>query len=146
MTIAGGDFPGGAADFERFVREQSGRLQRERLALEEAERLVRLYGSNVRILLDEMSGYESAASRHMTSLFTAATVLYGIRHEMLVSPADYYLRRVPFLLFDMKEYERTKYEVMRLMKAELGWSDAASQAYLEDLEREAAQAAGRGLG
>ncbi|WP_274365962.1 glycerol-3-phosphate dehydrogenase/oxidase [Paenibacillus thermotolerans] len=141
VAISGGDV-GGSRGFEAFVRKQSALLQAEGLSEEEAERLVRLYGSNAAVIQAELPRYKREAEKLGVPLFTAITALYGIEHEMMATPSDYFLRRVPMLLFGIRDYRRAKSDVLKLMQAALCWDEAAAQAFREQLEREEKRAAG----
>jgi glycerol-3-phosphate dehydrogenase len=136
LAISGGDV-GGSSGYEGFVREQANRMTELGVDASEAVRLARLYGSNSSVVIGNLERYRSEAMKHHTSLFTAASVLYGIEHEMLATPADYFLRRVPLLLFDVQAYEREKENAIALMRSALRWNAATSEEHRKRLELDA---------
>lgn len=101
--------------------------------------LVHLYGTQAGPILDLMAELpETEAGLRLV----LAELHWCLRHEMICTPADFWLRRSSRLLFDVASVHAYRKDVQQLMAAQLNWSpehaaamDAAlSQAIAEATE------------
>lgn len=137
ISISGGDV-GGSKGYQAFVQEQIQRGREIGLKAEEAERLVRLYGSNARIVFDFIRG-ESAklqASATALPLTIRGMIHYAVQYEMVVKPVDFFIRRTGTLLFDIAWVHRWKEVVVKFMATLLDWNPEQETSYLRELEQE----------
>ncbi|OXM13851.1 glycerol-3-phosphate dehydrogenase/oxidase [Paenibacillus herberti] len=154
MPISGGDV-GGAAGFAAATAAAGERGRQLGLGAMEAERLAVRYGSNADAVLqllpsDERNRRGGALPGSLSSQAGPGTVagsgelprsvhaelLYAIRHEMAVKPADFLIRRTGALFFDRAAVMKWKEQVVRIMAEELGSSVRQKQSFLQELEVE----------
>ncbi|MFD1739649.1 glycerol-3-phosphate dehydrogenase/oxidase [Bacillus salitolerans] len=135
LPISGGNV-GGSKGFKRFVYTNRLKLQEVGLSEEAADRLVRFYGSNITTIIKEISIYKRSAKTQNLPLDLIIPVLYGIKHEMMVTPCDYFIRRASSLLFDIDSFKEQVDDVISYMKYVLLWTEEEERKYRGELERE----------
>jgi glycerol-3-phosphate dehydrogenase len=139
LPISGGDV-GGSAAFEGFVRTATEQGTRLGLMEAEAERLVRRYGTNIRYVYDLLPQAQEQAARFGLPAEVYAALKYGIEGEMVVKPADFFIRRTGALFFDRHFVRRWKDGVLQAMTELLAYSPEQRKTYEEELERQLDQA------
>ena len=65
-----------------------------------------------------------------------AQLMYSIEHEMVVTPADFFIRRTGALFFNIDWVRTWKDEVIAFMEDKLGWNKEQTAQYKEELEKE----------
>lgn len=128
LRLSGGDFENASA-FERFVQDQTLLGQRLGLSATEAERLARRYGSNVGLLFAALEQGSAAPEVYGLPPVVWAELRYGLEHEMVTSPSDYFVRRTGALYFDVDFVRRYLAGVMAFMRDELHWNAAQVNYY-----------------
>jgi glycerol-3-phosphate dehydrogenase len=134
IRLSGGDV-GGSARFEGFVKEKVKEGVNVGLSEQEAELLVRRYGSNasrIYALIGER-GEEANAAR--LSKYVFGSLVYAIEEEMTTTPEDYFVRRTGALYFDMNWVKRWKEPVIAYMAQKLNWNEAETKQHRERLEQ-----------
>ncbi|MUV07256.1 FAD-dependent oxidoreductase [Planococcaceae bacterium Storch 2/2-2] len=117
LRLSGGDV-GGADHFETFVAEQVEALRHEGWEEDVAERLVRLYGSNVR----DVTAYAHDNDTDLPNDLYAQ-LRYGIDAEFVMTPTDFFARRTGELLFHIDRVRTYEEEVVRVMKDIFDWDE-----------------------
>jgi len=139
MPISGGHV-GGSKNYLSYVRNKSEEGTAHGISLQEAEQLVRMYGSNI----DKVYGYlqEIQKSEHEEGLplLLLVQLLYGLEHEMVVKPADFFIRRTTQLLFSINEVYKWKDGVIQFMAKYFAWSKENIDQFTRELELELHQA------
>lgn len=135
IPLSGGKV-GGSAGFASFVGKKTEEGMSLGLGREEAERLVRRYGSNVDRLFAIIRERGREAARHRLSLEVYASLVYALEEEMAMTPVDFLLRRTSSLLFDIEWANRWKEPVLNFMKWYGNWSAERTDAYRRELERQ----------
>lgn len=135
LTISGGDV-GGSTGWEAFVKAYIDSGVSAGLSVEEAERIVRRYGSNAPRLFGIAGDNRARAERHGLPVGLLAELLYAVEEEMCVTTVDFWLRRTGMLLFDRPGVLRWKDAVSAVLVEQLGCSDAQKEAHDRELERE----------
>lgn len=133
IRISGGQFED-ETDFQRFIEDEV-RLGVD-LGLTEAEalRLTRRYGSNVQRVFAHIDEARSAASAPFgLPPGVLAELMYGMHEEMVMSPADFFIRRTGALYFDIEFVHRFQHGVTEYMRQELRWSDVVTEYFRDDL-------------
>lgn len=131
--ISGGDV-GGADQFEHFIAEAIERGVGQNLKREEAEFLARFYGSNV----DTLYAIAKRANPDLMEGLPLTLYLqlkYGLLHEGVVTPKDFFVRRTGLLFFDIRTVEEFRLPVVKYMARYFGWSSEQIQHYNSELER-----------
>lgn len=134
MPISGGDV-GGSVNFPSFIQTKVQEGVKAGLNAEQAEKLVRRYGSNVDQLFELVTRYGGAATSSGLPVDLYAAVLYSIQEEMTVTPVDFFVRRTGALFFDINQVQQWKSPVIELMASTLNWSLKEKEMYTEQLEK-----------
>lgn len=134
VKLSGGDV-GGGDGYPRFVQEKTREGVGLGLDEAEAEKLVRLYGSNVDRVFDIIKSSAEEAGNAGLPKSIYAQIVYGIDEEMTVKPVDFFIRRTGALLFDMEWVKKWQEPVVRVMQNHLGWSDEQTEAYKSELQQ-----------
>ncbi|MGM8215910.1 glycerol-3-phosphate dehydrogenase C-terminal domain-containing protein [Bacillaceae bacterium W0354] len=141
LPISGGDV-GGSVGFESFLLKKIKEGVAVGLTEEEAERMVRLYGSNVdRVLaryvalVDEASeeGADDGGNEGIPPLL-CAQLQYGIEEEMVCRPADFFVRRTGAMFFNIDWVIDNKEAVVQYMARIFEWSDDRSAEMMAELD------------
>lgn len=122
IRLSGGKI-GGSEAFEEFVHEKVREGTTMGLTSEEAEQLVRRYGSDVDRLYDVIRTNGEEAGHYNLTKAIFAMVVYGIEEEMTVTPADFFIRRSGSLFFHIDWVKKWKDTVTDCMAHRLHWTD-----------------------
>ncbi|WP_412966850.1 glycerol-3-phosphate dehydrogenase/oxidase [Fredinandcohnia sp. 179-A 10B2 NHS] len=135
IEISGGSV-GGSKKYPLFVAEKIDKLVHDfSLSKKEAERLVRLYGSNIDTLIGIMRETGNNAENAKLPLEIYASVEYGIQHEMVTKPIDYLIRRTGAMFFDIQWVNRWKNPIIKYMAERYGWSSEEMLGYEVEVEK-----------
>ncbi|MBM7097556.1 glycerol-3-phosphate dehydrogenase/oxidase [Bacillus sp. H-16] len=139
IVLSGGAV-GGSNGLAAFQKEQVKAGMNLGLEKKEAEKLVKLYGSNVKRVYEiiETTGEEAKHFHMPKSLY--ASLVYGLEEEMTVSPLDFFNRRTGSLFFDIHWVKEWKEQVVNYLSYRLHWTREQREQYIEELEREMAYA------
>jgi glycerol-3-phosphate dehydrogenase len=132
LPISGGDV-GGAHQFERFVADHIQEGKALGLTDQEANQLVRRYGSNIDQIYHLMDGFRSEAAGYGLPVWLLALLIYAIEKEMTVQPADFFIRRTGALFFNIEFVKRWRDPVIAYMTNRFGWTSAQADKYRDDL-------------
>lgn len=134
LPISGGDV-GGSAQFPTFISNMVEQGTNIGLSQESAERLSQRYGTNVKVLYSYIQELKDA-HLHGLPIELYAALIYGIEHEMVVKPVDFFIRRTGSLFFDISFVQRWQEGVCQVLSERLGYSEDQLQEYKTELERE----------
>lgn len=129
IPISGGDLSG-SKHFETYIQQSIQKGRAQGLTEKESERLARLYGTNIDLVLNYIKGADGLPS------MLYAQLLYGIHHESVAKPVDFFIRRTGALFFDIATVEAHKDGVIDEMQRILGWKEGEKLRYTEELEAE----------
>ncbi|MBX6353435.1 MAG: glycerol-3-phosphate dehydrogenase/oxidase [Thermoflavifilum sp.] len=135
VPYAGGHV-GGAEGWPAYRKAQVAEGRALGLETAVAARIVQRYGSNAPEVWALLPEARERADAYGLPADVLAELLYGLRHEMVVRPADFVVRRTGMLYFDMPALRRVQGGLLAAMADELGW-DAAER---EEAAQELAQA------
>lgn len=133
MPISGGEV-GGSAQYPMFVQAKTAKGMELGLSREQAERLVRMYGSNVDRLFEIAAHRAEENKPYQLPVDLFASLVYGIEHEMVVKPIDFFLRRTSALLFRIRDVHQWKQPVIEYMSGRFGWTEAEKSEHAAELE------------
>lgn len=138
LPISGGDV-GGSANYPQFVQTKVKQGVTLGLTHDQADWLVRLYGSNVDQLFQIVKDRQNERSSETAGTSTLpldlyAALVYGIEYEMVVSPVDFFVRRTGKLFFDIQTVQQWKEQLITFMATRLGWSTETTLAYSNELD------------
>lgn len=134
ISLSGGELPEGVA-FEAYVKEQTAKGMEAGLSEEEAEELVRWYGTNVETIFALKEPIHSSE----LPLKEALSLRYALDYEMTMTPVDYFLRRTDTLLFDTRQMEQTAAPVLEEMARYFSWSIEEKDFWTSQLEETTAR-------
>lgn len=98
----------------------------------EAKSLAHLYGSNVIKLFDKIA--ETKAVEGL-SLAETLGLHYALENEMVLTPADYLVRRTNHLLFMRDTLDQVKQGVIAEMASYFNWTDEQKEHYTKELNQ-----------
>lgn len=135
LPISGGNF-GGSEKFPQFVEAASQQGGEVGFSKEEAKDIAAFYGSNSAIVFDLVSQKKTEAEKFSIPLVTFAKLVYGIEHELIATPVDFYFRRTGDLLFNIASVHETRAAVSGYMAEQFNWADAEKERYEAELDKE----------
>lgn len=122
LPISGGEI-GGSKNLEGFVAENLQKGVQIGLSKEEAERLVRTYGSNANRLFELLEANKDEAIKHGIPLELFAQLIYAIEYEMAATPIDFLNRRTGAILFDIQSVKKWKESIIDYMASRFQWNE-----------------------
>lgn len=141
LELSGGHF-GGSAHFQSYVAEKIKEGTEAGIDAREASELVGKYGTNVSELFQYCAiNHQEAEHYHLTPA-QLATVQYGIEHEMVISPVDYFTRRSGKTLFSIDEAKSQAEHVLAYLADRFNWTSEQKAQYTAELEASFAEATG----
>jgi glycerol-3-phosphate dehydrogenase len=134
LPISGGDV-GGSAKLAPFLQSKVSQGQRLGLTEAEAALLAHRYGSNVDAVFELLEQHRAEAAQRGMPAAVLAALVYATRHEMVVKPADFFIRRTGALFFDIAWAKQWKAPAIAFMAERFGWDEAQREAYTAELEQ-----------
>ncbi|MCM3653886.1 glycerol-3-phosphate dehydrogenase/oxidase [Metabacillus litoralis] len=135
LPISGGDF-GGSKKFPAFIEEKVKMGTQLGLTREQAERLVKRYGSNVDKVFQFSQMHIENARKSELPLYVFLQVMYSIKEEMATKPIDFFYRRTGALLFDINWVREWKDRIISFMAYVLDWTIEQEHLFQEELEKQ----------
>ncbi|MDQ0918279.1 glycerol-3-phosphate dehydrogenase/oxidase [Paenibacillus sp. V4I5] len=134
LPISGGDV-GGSAKLAPFLRGKVSQGLRLGLTEAEAALLAHRYGSNVDAVFELLEQHRAEAAQRGMPAAVLAALVYAIEREMVVKPADFFIRRTGALFFDIAWAKQWKAPAIAFMTERFGWDEAQLEAYTAELEQ-----------
>ncbi|WP_110113872.1 glycerol-3-phosphate dehydrogenase/oxidase [Bacillus sp. CGMCC 1.16541] len=135
MPISGGDV-GGSKGFPAFMDIHVKKGVKLGLTHEQAEKLVKRYGSNIDVLYSYIETQQDELKKSGLPLSVFLQVYYAMHEEMATKPVDFFIRRTGAVLFDIEWAKKWKDDVVRYMSESLKWTEAQTNDYKADLEKQ----------
>jgi len=134
LPVSGGDV-GGSSNFNSYVDKMLKKGEEAGLTKAEAEHLTRMYGSNAAAVFNILEENAADAVKYNLPLTLFAKLIYGIEHEMVVTPIDFFNRRTGAILFDIQTVKKWKKQVLACMAEKLNWTEQVKNNYSLLLEQ-----------
>ncbi|TWD89745.1 homodimeric glycerol 3-phosphate dehydrogenase (quinone) [Neobacillus bataviensis] len=134
LPVSGGDV-GGSSNFNSYVDKMLKKGEEAGLTKAEAEHLTRMYGSNAAAVFNILEENAADAVKYNLPLPLFAKLIYGIEHEMVVTPIDFFNRRTGAILFDIQTVKKWKKQVLACMAEKLNWTEQVKNNYSLLLEQ-----------
>ncbi|WP_302847499.1 glycerol-3-phosphate dehydrogenase/oxidase [Paenibacillus sp. yr247] len=134
LPISGGDV-GGSAKLAPFLQGKVSQGLRLGLTEAEAALLARRYGSNVDAVFELLEQHRAEAAQRGMPAAVLAALVYAFEREMVVKPADFFIRRTGALFFDIAWAKQWKAPAIAFMAERFGWDEAQTAAYTAELEQ-----------
>ncbi|WP_227939630.1 glycerol-3-phosphate dehydrogenase/oxidase [Alkalihalobacillus deserti] len=135
IPLSGGKV-GGSLTFETFVTIKTNEGIVLGLSNEEAERVVRLYGSNIDQVFEFLRTNKREAIQHRLPALLLAQLQYGMEEEMVSTPTDFFNRRTGALFFNINWVFKWKDAVTDYMAKKNNWTREERDRHLNDLKTE----------
>ncbi|MEH7238483.1 glycerol-3-phosphate dehydrogenase/oxidase [Bacillus sp. JJ1562] len=134
MAISGGSV-GGSKKYLGFVAKKVEQLIQEfQISHEDAEKLTRLYGSNIDIVIGIMAESKNKVNEAGLPLPILASIEYGIQYEMVTKPIDFLIRRTGAMFFNIDWVNQWKQQIVAYMAEKLNWNEDEKHRYEVEVE------------
>lgn len=133
LSISGGDV-GGSDGFPTFIKEQVETGIALGIPQDDAERLVKKYGSNVEVIFNIYQHHYDEAKKEGINPIVLAILIYAIEYELACTPLDYFVRRTGEMFFDIEQVVEEKKSVINYMEKVFGWNKKDKMRYMKELE------------
>ncbi len=132
-AYSGGKF-GGPETMAQFMEEKTRQGTTLGLTEFEARRLSSRYGTNVDQVYSIIQEGRTEAKIQGLSLEAYGALLYGTDHEMVITPADFFVRRTGALYFDVDWVRQWRELVTRYLQKRMGWTGEKTGEYSRDID------------
>ncbi|MCH5583805.1 glycerol-3-phosphate dehydrogenase/oxidase [Shimazuella sp. AN120528] len=135
IILSGGDV-GGSKNLSSFLKEKKQQGIAIGLEADEAERLAKLYGSNVDEIYAIITEQHQEAAKNNLPPAVYASLVYGLEKEMVLNPVDFFARRTGAMFFHIDWVKKWKEPVLEYMRNYFAWNEAQTARFRELLEKE----------
>ena len=130
MKLSGGDFLH-PSDYPTFIETKAVQLSRLRMSREDGATIAATYGTNTDVIIR----LEKELLIELDlPLPIKLTLHYGIKHEMVLTPTDYFARRTGAIYFDIAWVQSWKEPVITYMERVFNWTPERKKQVSEELE------------
>ncbi|WP_066395404.1 glycerol-3-phosphate dehydrogenase/oxidase [Neobacillus mesonae] len=134
LPISGGNV-GGSAKLRAYVAAHVDKGIEIGLSSEEAEKLAKIYGSNIDIVFELLRENKDDALKYGLPMELFAKLVYAMKKEMIATPIDFLNRRTGAILFDIQTVRKWKSQIASYMADEFEWSVKEKNKYLLSVEK-----------
>lgn len=128
IPLSGGDVPEGT-NFDEYVQEHIVKGTDIGLTEEQAERVLRWYGTNAETVFT----LKEEAETIDLPFDVALALVYAVKYEAALTPVDFFLRRTDFLLFETEKVADWATPVVDYMKKSFNWDDEEENKWTKQL-------------
>jgi len=132
IQLSGGKINKGLS-FSEFVKSKTTQGLTLGLSINDAEKLINRYGSNVDELYTIIEKLKEERSE--LPILLRAQLIYAIEKEMCFTPADFFIRRTALLYFNIETVKKYRIELSLYMKALLFWNNELADRFNQELEK-----------
>jgi glycerol-3-phosphate dehydrogenase len=132
LPISGGHF-GGSSKFPSFIKDNETEALACGFTKNQYRKLVKRYGSNINRIFEIAKSY-NPTNKYGLPLDVFAELVYSLEEEMVVKPADFFIRRTGALFFDIQWVKKWKKAVIDMMADYFGSSLDEKSKNLMELE------------
>ncbi len=131
--VSGGNV-GGSVGYQNYVDNISRKAPSYGLTLDEGHMLAMKYGSNVEAVYQYAGITNDNNEKYGLPKPLYAEVIYGILHEMVIKPTDFFVRRSGKLYFEIDDVLMYRDGVEKLLQDTLGFDDNIKKEFSEELD------------
>jgi glycerol-3-phosphate dehydrogenase len=135
ITLSGGDV-GGSKNLPFFLEKKTKQGVSIGLTEQEADRLARLYGSNIDEVFQIITHRQQEAVDANLPPAVFASLVYGLEQEMVINPVDFFARRTGAMFFHIDWVKQWKKSVLEYMRNYFGWTEKQAAHFKQSLEEE----------
>ena len=132
IEYSGGKF-GGSQHMPAFLAAKVQEGIDLGLTEKEADRLAHRYGTNINVVYEIIRQGAEDAAKHGLSLEVYGALRYGVEHEMVVTPSDFFIRRTGSLYFDIDWLRKWQEPVIRYLEEYFSWTPDVTDFYAKEL-------------
>ncbi|UOY09149.1 glycerol-3-phosphate dehydrogenase/oxidase [Muricauda sp. SCSIO 64092] len=132
IPLCGNDFKK-YKQVKKYIDEVYGRIKEDGLSKYDAWYLVTNYGKQTERIL---SDYASFKNKDATLRMIRAELKFGMEHEMVTSPMDFFIRRTGRLYFDIDSVRGYLKPVLEDLRKAYAYDDTQILAFTEKMEEE----------
>jgi glycerol-3-phosphate dehydrogenase len=134
LPISGGDV-GGSEKFNDYISNRIHKGMEAGVSEEKAEKLARMYGSNIDRVFDLLAANKEEADKFQLPLDFFAQLVYAIENEMAATPIDFLNRRTGDILFNIQNVQKWKKQVIAYMADRFSWTEQDINKYTLSVEQ-----------
>ncbi|MCF8564163.1 glycerol-3-phosphate dehydrogenase/oxidase [Alicyclobacillus tolerans] len=139
IELSGGKFSG-SANTSVYMASHIQDGVKLGLSQEDASKLVHRYGTNVAAVYEILDDGRDVAEKYQLPLDVYASLVYGMLHEMVVTPSDYFIRRTGAMFFNVSWVKQWEEQVVHYMAEVNSWSEEERTRHTRELELHIAEA------
>lgn len=132
IEYSGGKF-GGSKHMPGFLAAKVNEGVGLGLTEKEADRLAHRYGTNIDVVHEIIRQGVEDAAKHGLSLEVYGALRYGVEHEMVVTPSDFFIRRTGSLYFDIDWLQKWQESVIRYLEEYFSWTPEVTDLHTKEL-------------
>lgn len=130
LKLSGGEF-NNPKDYLSFITSKAREITTRGISIEDATNIAALYGTNTEVIVNLEN---EVLKETELPLSIALTLHYAIKHEMILTPVDYFMRRTGTIFFDINWVETWKLLVIDYMAKLMKWNQERKEELTEELE------------
>ena len=130
LKLSGGEF-NNPKDYLSFITSKAREITTRGISIEDATNIAALYGTNTDVIVNLEN---EVLKETELPLSIALTLHYAIKHEMILTPVDYFMRRTGTIFFDINWVETWKLLVIDYMAKLMKWNQERKEELTEELE------------
>ncbi|WP_077624822.1 glycerol-3-phosphate dehydrogenase/oxidase [Sediminibacillus massiliensis] len=134
LPVSGGEV-GGAKGFATYRKQKIEEGTALGMTPEEADYLVRTYGSNVNKLFDAYADLQNEAAEAGLDPYLFSQLYYALHHEMVYKPVDFFVRRTGALFFQIETVRQNKQAVTGYMEKVLHWTEEQRETFIKEIDQ-----------
>lgn len=132
--LSGGDFDQ-PSDFDHFLKDHLHKSEAYGISKDEVEFVVRNFGSNSTLIFDQMKNTLEASQTFGLPNLEMSMLQYCVDYEAMSSVSDFFIRRVPYLYFDIEKAKKLALPTANYLQTLFKWTDEHKDHQLEEFHR-----------
>mgnify|MGYP002395624963 CR=1 FL=1 len=140
IVLEGGDFTN-AEEVESFKQQLFERVKSDGLSYYDIDSLVRNFGSQSDVIIDKFYEFLDEHKDEPLVSLGRAELRYGIENELIVTAADYLIRRTGRLYFDIGSVKTMLTHIIDDLADYYQWDDARKMKEKEEMEQQVYESA-----
>ena len=130
LKLSGGEF-NNPKKLPNFITSKAREITSLGISIEDATNIAALYGTNTDVIVNLAN---EVLKETGLPLSITLTLHYAIKHEMILTPVDYFMRRTGTIFFDINWVEAWKLSVIDYMAQFMEWTQERKEELTEELE------------
>lgn len=132
LILNGGNFKS-YNEVKAYCKQIFKQIERFGLSQLDADILVHKYGKQTNLILQKFS---EISGDDIEIRLTKAELKFCLQHEMVMTPADFFIRRTGKIFFDIKNIEKLKQPILNEFSNHFNWNSEELKKYTDQLDIE----------